>query len=153
MKRCNEESLGRQIYIVSQEMRNFAERVLKPYALTLEQFHLLKNMSLDAGMTQRQICNLTSKTPANMSRMLDRMESKSLVARRENPVDRRASLVDEVVGKIESFSACSAMTGSARSRRRFPAWLKKLRWTKVTELRRVRHSCIGTPIFWTCKLP
>ena len=107
--------MGRQIYIVSQEMRNFAERVLKPYALTLEQFHLLKNMSLDAGMTQRQICNLTSKTPANMSRMLDRMESKGLAARRVNPGDRRSSLVfltakgeslvDEVVGEFESFSA------------------------------------------------
>ena len=114
MKRCNEESLGRQIYIVSQEMRNFAERVLKPYALTLEQFHLLKNMSLDAGMTQRQICNLTSKTPANMSRMLDRMESKGLAVRRVNPVDRRASLVfltakgeslvEEVLEEFESFS-------------------------------------------------
>ncbi len=115
MQRCNEEFLGRQIYIVSQEMRNFAERVLKPYALTLEQFHLLKNMSLDAGMTQRQICNLTSKTPANMSRMLDRMESKGLAVRRVNPVDRRASLVfltakgeslvEEVLEEFESFSS------------------------------------------------
>ena len=107
--------MGRQIYIVSQEIRNFAERVLKPYALTLEQFHLLKNMSLDAGMTQRQICNLTSKTPANMSRMLDRMESKGLAVRRVNPVDRRASLVfltakgeslvEEVLEEFESFSS------------------------------------------------
>lgn len=115
MKRCDEESLGRHIYITGQEMRNFAERVLKPYGLTLEQFHLLKNMSLVDGLTQRQICNLTSKTPANMSRMLDRMESKSLVARRENPVDRRASLVflttkgeslvDEVLEEFESFSS------------------------------------------------
>ena len=115
MKRCDEESLGRYIYITGQEMRNFAERVLKPYGLTLEQFHLLKNMSLVDGLTQRQICNLTSKTPANMSRMLDRMESKYLVARRENPVDRRASLVfltakgeslvDEVLEEFESFSA------------------------------------------------
>ena len=96
-------------------MRNFAERILKPYDLTLEQFHLLKNMSFDAGLTQRQICNLTSKTPANMSRMLDRMESKGLAARRESPADRRASsvfltfkgesLVDEVVEEFESFSA------------------------------------------------
>jgi DNA-binding MarR family transcriptional regulator len=96
-------------------MRNFAERVLKPYDLTLEQFHLLKNMSLDAGMSQRQICNHTSKTPANMSRMLDRMESKSLVTRRENPADRRASLVflttkgeslvNEVLEEFEAFSS------------------------------------------------
>ena len=113
MKGCNEESLGRHIYITAQEMRNFAERGLKPYDLTLEQFHLLKNMSSDEGLTQRQICNLTSKTPANMSRMLDRMESKSLVERRENPADRRAalvfltfkgeSLIEEVLEEFGSF--------------------------------------------------
>lgn len=115
MKCCSEESLGRQIYITSQEMRYFAERVLKPFNLTLEQFHLLKNVSPESGLTQRELCENAGKTPANLSRMLDRMESKLLVVRRENPVDRRASLVfltnkgqeliNEVLDGLESFSA------------------------------------------------
>ena len=115
MKCCTEESLGRQIYITSQELRNFAERVLKPFDLTLEQFHLLKNMTPDAGLTQRELCETAAKTPANLSRMLDRMESKLLVVRREDPADRRASLVfltnkgqdliEEVLDGFEPLSA------------------------------------------------
>jgi len=115
MKCCSEESLGRQIYITSQELRNYAERVLSPFDLTLEQFHLLKNLSPDAGLTQRELCETAGKTPANLSRMLDRMESKLLVVRRGNPADRRASLVfltnkgqdliEEVLGGFELLSA------------------------------------------------
>jgi len=115
MRRCSEESLGRQIYITSQELRNFAERVLKPFDLTLEQFHLLKNMSPVTGLTQRELCETAGKTPANLSRMLDRMESKLLVVRRENPTDRRAllvfltnkgrDLIEEVLDGFESLSA------------------------------------------------
>ncbi len=115
MRGCNEESLGRQIYITSQEMKNFAERVLKPYELTLEQFHLLKNLTTDTGMSQREIGEIANKTPGNMTRILDRMESKDLVVRRDKPDDRRASLVfltekgdslvDQLLEGFESFSA------------------------------------------------
>ena len=115
MSSCREDSLGRQIYFTSQEMSNFAEKVLKPFDLTLEQFHLLKNMPVDSGITQREIGEISGKTAANMTRMLDRMEAKDLVIRRENPEDRRASLVfltdkgralvEEVFEGFESFSA------------------------------------------------
>lgn len=109
------EPLGRLIYHTAQEIKNLAERILKPSDLTLEQFHLLKNMSLQSGLTQRQLGELASKTPANMTRILDRLESKSLIVRRDNPKDRRASLVfltvsgeslvHEVFEVLESFSA------------------------------------------------
>lgn len=112
---CKEESLGRVIYFVAQDMRNFAEKILKPFDLTLEQFHLMKNMPIGEGLNQRQICEIASKTPANMTRILDRLESKGLVVRRENPEDRRAALVfftdrgqkllAEVMGVFESFSS------------------------------------------------
>jgi len=93
MSGCKENSLGRLIYFTAQELSNFAEKVLKPYDLTLEQFHLLKNMPEDTGLTQRQICEVANKKPANMTRILDRLESKGLMVRRDNPEDRRAALV------------------------------------------------------------
>ncbi len=115
MKCCNEDTLGRQLYMTGQDMRNFAEKVLNPYDLTVEQFHLLKNMPVDSGLTQREIGEITSKTPANMTRLLDRLEIKTLVERRDDPNDRRASLVfltekgkslvDEVFNVFELFSA------------------------------------------------
>ena len=120
MKCCDkalngEEPLGRLIYLLSQDMKNFAEKVLKPYDLTLEQLHILKNMSVDSGMSQRQIGEIASKKAANITRMLDRLESKGLAQRKENPEDRRAAsvfltrkgeaLVNEVIGIFDSFSS------------------------------------------------
>ena len=113
--RCdNTESLGRLIYLTAQEIKNFAEKLLKPYDVTLEQFHLLKNMSPDSGMSQRELGELVNKTPANITRILDRLELKNLIARRNSPADRRASqvfltnqgqdMVQEVFAIFESFS-------------------------------------------------
>ena len=115
MTECREDSLGRLIYFTAQDMTNFAEKILKPYDLTLEQFHLLENMDMDSGISQRQLGEATNKTPANLTRMLDRMEAKSLVVRRDDPDDRRTSLVyltgkgkalvEEVFGEFNSYSA------------------------------------------------
>jgi DNA-binding MarR family transcriptional regulator len=110
----NTESLGRLIYLASQDIKNFAEKFLSPYGLTLEQFHLLKNMSSEDGMSQRNLGELVNKNPANITRILDRLESKSLIIRRSSPDDRRTSqvflsddglrLVHRVTGILESFS-------------------------------------------------
>lgn len=114
MKDCKEDAIGRMIYFTGQEMRNFAEKVLKPFDLTLEQFHLLKEMPADSALTQREVGEIAQKKPANMTRILDRLESKALIERRGNPDDRRASLVvitvkgaqliDQVIGGFEDFS-------------------------------------------------
>jgi len=110
-----EEPLGRLIYLLSQDMKNFAGKVLKPNDLTLEQLHILKNMCVDSGMSQRQIGEIANKKAANITRMLDRLESKDLVERRENPEDRRAAsvflthkgedLVNKVIGTFDFFSS------------------------------------------------
>lgn len=112
---CKEESLGRVIYFTAQDMHNFAEKILKPFGLTLEQFHLLKNMPVGEGLSQRKIGEIVNKRPANMTRILDRLELKELVVRRNNPQDRRAStvfltekgrdLIEAVLVVFESFSS------------------------------------------------
>jgi len=112
---ADQEPLCRLIYCSGQELRTLAERVLCPHALTVEQFHLLKELSTDCGLTQRRLGELVGKGPANLTRMLDRLEAKALVERRPDPADRRASLVfltdqgknlvGEVVGVFESFAA------------------------------------------------
>ena len=118
--RCDHnEPLGRLIYDAAQDIKNFAEKILKPCGLTLEQFHLLKNMSREAGMSQRELGDLVNKSPANITRILDRLESKSLVKRLDNPEDRRTTVVllttrgeaqvQEVSSIFESFS--SDLTG------------------------------------------
>jgi len=115
MKCTDTEPLGRLIYLTAQEIKNFAEKLLKPYDLTLEQFHLLKHMSPDSGMNQRQLGDLVNKTPANITRILDRLEQKNLIIRRSNPEDRRGThvflttqgsgLIEKVFAIFESFSS------------------------------------------------
>lgn len=114
MKCEHNDPLGRLIYFTAQDLKNLAEKMLKPSGLTLEQFHILKNMSHQAGLSQRELGEIVNKSPANITRILDRLQSKSLITRKENPNDRRASLVfltdkghlliSEVFGTLESFS-------------------------------------------------
>ena len=93
MRTCTEESLGRLLYHTAQDLRKMAEKILYPYDLTVEQMHLLKNMSVDTGITQKALGGMVNKTPANLTRILDRLETKSLILRRPDASDRRVYLV------------------------------------------------------------
>jgi DNA-binding MarR family transcriptional regulator len=109
-----DEPLGRLIYHMAQDLGRFAEKILNPFDLTLEQLHILKTMPRDGGMTQKDIGAAVGKTPANMTRILDRLEEKSLIQRQRDPKDRRATLVfmtengkktaEKVTDIFESFS-------------------------------------------------
>lgn len=93
MVESEKDPLGRLIYDTAQDIRNIAERYLCPFDLTVEQMHLLKNLTMDSGVTQKTLGAITNKTPANLTRLLDRLEGKTLIERRSDPGDRRAYLV------------------------------------------------------------
>jgi DNA-binding MarR family transcriptional regulator len=115
MNQPDQKTLGRMIYFMAQDIKNLAERVLAPYDLTLEQFQTLKVLSPTSGMTQRQLGLAINKNPANMTRILDRLEAKSLTVRQQDPADRRAylifltdkgsALLDMVMVVFDRFSA------------------------------------------------
>lgn len=88
-----EHSIGRLVYLTSLKLRNYAEKILSPYDLTVEQFHLLKNTSRTSGLSQNELCRCVGKKPANITRILDRLEKKKWIERRVHPDDRRATLV------------------------------------------------------------
>lgn len=88
-----DESIGRLMYKTSLSLRNFAEKMLSPYDLTVEQMHLLKSASSASGLSQNELCLQLGKNPANISRILDRLEKKNWIERMPNPSDRRSSLV------------------------------------------------------------
>lgn len=92
MSSC-EESFWRTIALTGQAMRSFADKRLKGYDLTVEQLQLLKQLAADNGRTQSVLCEISGKSPANITRILDRLEKKRRIVRRPNPEDRRSSLV------------------------------------------------------------
>ena len=142
MQRCSEEPLGRQIYHTAQDIRNMAEKILYPHDLTTEQMHLLKSMSVSAGVTQRALGRMVNKTPANLTRILDRLEAKSLIVRQPDPNDRRVyqvfltekglALVREVEATFQEFSERMLRGVSDEMQRQVRVCLEKL--TKNIEL-------------------
>lgn len=115
--------LPRLIYLTAIRLQFHADKVLQPFGITLEQLHPLKILKHGGGaIGQRQMCSLTGKTPANMTRILDRLVNKNLIERKPNPGDRRAfnivltsageKLVDQAVDHIDSYRE-QVMTGIA----------------------------------------
>ncbi|MBU0944582.1 MAG: MarR family transcriptional regulator [Proteobacteria bacterium] len=114
MSSCDEISIPRLIYRTAQTMTLHAEKALKPYDLTAEQFHLLKNIFENTPLCQNQLCEIGHKSAANVTRILDRLEKKGFAKREKNPADRRSTLlfltaqgkelVHEVSSLFESFT-------------------------------------------------
>ncbi|NNF47352.1 MAG: MarR family transcriptional regulator [Desulfofustis sp.] len=77
------------------------DRFLKPFDLTTEQLHLLKNLERQQGRTEREIGAATGKSAAITTRILDMLEKKNLIVRQENPEDRRSQLVLLTVEEAE----------------------------------------------------
>jgi len=110
-----EESFWRLIGITGQAMRSYADQRLKSYDLTVEQLQVMKQADLHDGLPQRNLSLLAGKSPANMTRILDRLERKNRIVRKLNPGDRRSILVfltkegkalkDEVINLSEGLRA------------------------------------------------
>ncbi len=86
-------SLLRLIGYTGHVMRNFADQELRGHDLTVEQLLVMKHVQEDIRVSQRDLCRLTDKSPANLTRILDRLEKKNWIARMPNPDDRRSSLI------------------------------------------------------------
>lgn len=93
MKSCQGDPIGRLIYETTMSLKTYLENRLKPYDLTAEQFHVLKHLVEENGVAQSRLCEAAGKSPANITRILDRLEKKCCTERRNNPDDRRSSLV------------------------------------------------------------
>ncbi len=95
-KRNDKVPLSRTIYLLSQEIHTGANHILKPCDLTMEQLYLLQILSENdtGGLPQKKISEKALKTPANITRMMDRLERKSLIVRKTCPNDRRIFLVE-----------------------------------------------------------
>lgn len=91
---CRDEgSFWRLIGYTGHVMRNYADQQLRKYDLTVEQLLVMKHVDADVTVSQRELSRLTEKSPANLTRILDRLEKKNWIARQPNPDDRRSSMV------------------------------------------------------------
>ena len=82
MKVQKETSLSRTICLLAQEIQNITDRMLKPCNVSMAQLRVLRCLSENnVALSQNDICQKSSKSPANITRIIDRLEKKSFVIR------------------------------------------------------------------------
>ena len=81
---------GYMIANTGRRLTSTLTQLFQPHNLTLEQWSLLFVLHRHDGVSQKELAELTSKDPANVTRILDQLERKGFVRRAANPADRRA---------------------------------------------------------------
>jgi|GEM_PF-398793 DNA-binding MarR family transcriptional regulator len=71
-------------------MRNRCEEALKPFGLTSMQFTILSTLSTVPGLSSAELSRRFNVTPQTMGEMIVNLEKRSLVAREQDPQNRRA---------------------------------------------------------------
>ncbi|MGD8417854.1 MAG: MarR family transcriptional regulator [Pseudomonadales bacterium] len=88
-----DEPLGFLIHETAHALSLGYSAVMAPLGLTRAQVRVLVWADHMPGITQAELCERLSSSPMAMTGLLDRMESKSLVKRVEDPRDRRVKRI------------------------------------------------------------
>lgn len=91
--KSNEAHIGYLVSEVSKVFRRRFEDVAKQHDLTLPQWRVLKELSLENGLAQVTLATLVDADPMTLSGILDRLEKRELVRREPAPNDSRAKIV------------------------------------------------------------
>lgn len=86
-----ENSLGFIIYRTALEMKTALQRAFrrKGFDITAEQWGILLTLWEKDGVSQQDIAARTYKNKANITRYIDALEEKGILARKADPADRR----------------------------------------------------------------
>lgn len=84
------DTTGYMIANTGRKLTSALTQLFQPHNLTSEQWSLLFALHHHAGVSQKELAELTGKDPANVTRILDQLERKGFVRREANPDDRRA---------------------------------------------------------------
>ena len=79
-------------YLLAQTARNIHVRMndfFSGYGLTLEQWTALKLIKENSPLCQKELARLNHKSPNTIKALVDRLQSKGLIHRQEDPSDRR----------------------------------------------------------------
>ncbi|MCH9741557.1 MAG: MarR family transcriptional regulator [Epsilonproteobacteria bacterium] len=88
-----EDSLGYQIHVTGNQMRNNFNEFLKPYNIYTEQFALLCSLNEYGTSTVSQLAEYNYKDKTTISRLVDSLIKKEFILREPSPTDRRSYLI------------------------------------------------------------
>ncbi|NIK76219.1 MarR family transcriptional regulator for hemolysin [Paenibacillus castaneae] len=87
------ESVGYLISNTGRKLNHKLQQLFQDYDVTPEQWSLLACLHEHDGITHKDLAIRIEKDPANITRLVDQLERKSLVSRVANPSDRRSQLL------------------------------------------------------------
>lgn len=96
-----DDSIGYVICTVARKIHQHLTEKFKAYGITPEQWVVLKTVSKNDGISQKELADKVEKDPNNIKVLVDKLETKLLVKRTVNTKDKRA------------FSLCITPTGNA----------------------------------------
>ncbi len=123
-----EDSLGFQVNMTANAMKNRFNTFLKPYGLTSEQYVIMKSLQENPDITPTQLSEITFKDKTTITRMITTLVKNEMLVRVPKKDDRRAyeiqwspkgkkvmeeiiPISDEVISKIRAqFSNSELMT-------------------------------------------
>jgi DNA-binding MarR family transcriptional regulator len=86
-------SIGYIICTVARKVHQHLTDKFKTYDITPEQWVVLKKLSEQNNISQRELSYRVDKDPNNIKALVDKLENKSLVKRMVNANDKRAFLL------------------------------------------------------------
>ncbi len=89
-------------------MRQKSEDALKPHNLTPMQFTILSSLKRWHGSSSAELSRRFSVTPQTMGEMVGNLERRALIARVQDPANRRALKLSLTAQGTELFEICEA---------------------------------------------
>ena len=91
--------------------RNYAQRQLKKsgFAITIDQWLIIKSILENPGITQNEIGDLVFKDNASVTRIIDLLVKSEYIIRNPNPEDRRKTNLEvtesgkEIINKVQTL--------------------------------------------------
>ena len=85
-----EDSLGFQVNMTANAMKNRFNTFLKPYNLTSEQYVIMKSVEENPDISPTQLAEITFKDKTTITRMIDTLVKNEMLLRIPRTDDRRA---------------------------------------------------------------
>lgn len=85
-----EDSLGFQVNMTANAMKNRFNTFLKPYKLTSEQYVIMKSVEENPDISPTQLAEITFKDKTTITRMIDTLVKNEMLIRIPKAGDRRA---------------------------------------------------------------
>lgn len=103
----NRHTIGYSICTVARKIHQHLTKEFKTYNITPEQWVVLKNISEEEGVSQKEIANKVEKDANTVKDIVDKLDKKLLIKKEKNKNDNRAfSLYLTTKGKnfVQSLS-------------------------------------------------